>query len=108
MNRRNFLKRIAAVAVGAVAVPIVLADGTKYTMGVDLAKGGSNTCCYRYYWEDYSGYFRPVRKRKDPPFLHRETSKPEYKIDTYYTIPNGIRTYRYIYGRVQRHEYYYR
>lgn len=48
MNRRNFLKRLAAVAAGAVAMP-TLAKST-YIMGVDVAKGRSATAII---WDEF-------------------------------------------------------
>ena len=38
MNRRNFLKRLAAVAAGSAVVPTVLSSKQTYTIGVDVSK----------------------------------------------------------------------
>ena len=80
MNRRNFLKRIAAIAAGAVAVPTI----------AKRLPFRPNPVQARYTWE-YSHIGKPYGY--SPP--SKPSKHPEYPLGTLYYAANGT-VYRYV------------
>ena len=86
MNRRNFLKRIAAVAAGAVAVPMMVKSGSRTRPGLDKWH-------HRYTWAQVKGAYN----YKDPPedFLREVSKYPKAPVGTIHCAGGG-RIYRYM------------
>lgn len=87
MNRRSFLKRFAAVAAGAVAVPTV-AKKFKPNSAQRVILHGTHTPRYRWIFGHLSNPYN-----FDPP--SKPSKYPEYEIGTRYCAPGG-QIYRYV------------
>ena len=97
MNRRNFLKRLAAVAAGAVAVPTVVLSATpKMKVGIgDRAKSIIFVGDYnKYTWAQIKGWYR---YKEDPPepFLTEVSKYSKVPVGTIHCAGDG-RVYRYM------------
>lgn len=86
MNRRSFLKRFAAVAVGAVAIPAAIKFKPNPVQRVILR--GTYTPRYRWVFGCLSNPYN-----FDPP--SKPSRYPEYEIGTRYCAPGG-QIYRYV------------
>ena len=101
MNRRSFLKKIVAVAAGAVVIPTILKSKLPFKfnhaqqliIGVDIAKGESNTS---YHWVQIKGLWH---LGEDNPaseaYLNIVSRKPTHDLGTI-AFTNGRKIYRYM------------
>ena len=94
MNRRKFLKRIAAVAAGAVALPAMCKSSKQtLTMGVDIAKGKSHTS---YRWvQVYGPYCSGEINAAPADYLNKVSYTPQHELGAMAFTGDG-RHYRYM------------
>ena len=87
MNRRSFIKRLAAVAAGAVVVP---------TMLEKLPPKIPYTHYDAYTWTQTRGLYVPGRPNKAPlPYLNEVSRSPKHELGSIACVGDG-RVYKYM------------
>ena len=85
MDRRNFLKRIAAVAAGAVAVPMITKSESRIRPGLD-----------KYQWVQVYGPYCPGEVNAAPvDYLNKVSRTPRHELGALAFTGDG-RHYRYM------------
>ncbi len=96
MNRRNFLKRIAAVAAGAVVVPTAAKKlpWTSYSMIYKFKQARDNTKYSRYYWHWIRG-LPDYPPHSSDDFLYETSFNQKFPLGSWYHATDG-RFFRYV------------